>query len=127
MPSLSPINFARQEHHSLFNRIFRFFTDVEFTFSGDASSYLILEEEHARSGAKREATRSRDDSFSRLSHHTWELMNSLDDKLESPKLRKLIISSLNSNVWAKPDLNRIVDRLSGSALKLEEDYELVRV
>nr|VDD13922.1 unnamed protein product [Brassica rapa] len=54
-------------------------------------------------------------------------MNSLDDKFESLKLRKLIISSLNSNLWAKPDLNRIVDRLSGSALKLEEDYELVRV
>ncbi|KAG5378709.1 hypothetical protein IGI04_026551 [Brassica rapa subsp. trilocularis] len=77
----------------------------------DASSYLILEEEHARSGAKREATRSRD---SVITHG-------------SPKLRKLIISNLNSNLWAKPDLNRIVDRLSGSALKLEEDYELVRV
>ena len=54
-------------------------------------------------------------------------MNSVDDEFESPKLRKLIISNLNSNLWAKPNPNRIVDRLSGSALKLEEDYELVRV
>ncbi|CAN6913938.1 unnamed protein product [Brassica oleracea] len=82
---------------------------------------------HSRGRTRQIWGQARSDSFSRLSHHTWELMNSVDDEFESPKLRKLIISSLNSNLWAKPDLNRIVDRLSGSALKLEKDYEFVRV
>ncbi|CAN6832475.1 unnamed protein product, partial [Brassica oleracea] len=38
----------------------------------------------------------RSDSFSRLSHHTWELMNSVDDEFESPKLLKKSWLSLRS-------------------------------
>ena len=48
-------------------------------------------------------------------------MDSLDEefKFESPKLGKLI-SSLYSDLCAKPDLNGIMGRLSGSALNFDD-------
>ncbi|ESQ44367.1 hypothetical protein EUTSA_v10005993mg [Eutrema salsugineum] len=68
------------------------------------------------------------DSFSPDSViNTWELMDGLDDEFEFeiPKPGKLD-SSLNSGFCTKPDANRNVG-LSGSALKLEESYEFVRI
>lgn len=59
--------------------------------------------------------------------NTWELMDGLDDEFEFeiPKPGKLD-SSLNSDFCSKPDPNRNVG-LSGSALKLDESYEFVRI
>ncbi|CAN7056930.1 hypothetical protein IGI04_014370 [Brassica rapa subsp. trilocularis] len=62
------------------------------------------------------------DSFSPDSViNTWELMDGLDDddefEFESPKLGKPI-SNLDSDLYPKPDPDRIV-----SALKLDESYE----
>ncbi|CAA7060551.1 unnamed protein product [Microthlaspi erraticum] len=59
--------------------------------------------------------------------NTWELMDGLDDEFEFeiPKPGKLDLS-LNSEFCPKPAVNRNVG-LTGSALKLEESYEFVRI
>ncbi|CAE6076506.1 unnamed protein product [Arabidopsis arenosa] len=56
--------------------------------------------------------------------NTWELMDGLDDEFEFeiPKPGK----RLNSDFCSKPDPNRNVS-LNGSALKLDESYEIVRI
>uniref|UniRef100_A0A1J3FIU8 Glutaredoxin domain-containing protein n=1 Tax=Noccaea caerulescens TaxID=107243 RepID=A0A1J3FIU8_NOCCA len=68
------------------------------------------------------------DSFSPDSViNTWELMDGLDDEFEFeiPKPGKLDLS-LNSEFCPKPVVNRNVG-LTGSALKLDESYEFVRI
>ncbi|KAF8102106.1 hypothetical protein N665_0201s0393 [Sinapis alba] len=68
------------------------------------------------------------DSFSPDSViNTWELMDGLDDEFEFeiPKPGKLS-SGLNSDLCPKPDPIRNVG-LNGSALKLDDSFELVRI